>query len=316
MKAKFFLNALVFVFSTALFMSSCSEAENENQIEEDNNLTNFKIHITDAPVDDISVEAVFVSFSEVVIDGESYPLENTKTVEVSTLVDGKSELIFDQDIKASAKSNIELVLNLNDDAQGNSPGCYVLTKDGIKHNLATENLTVLNIDLDATQSENESMLFDLDLRKAIVYNKEDSSDKFDFNSDLNSSVRVVSNNNIKLEGKLVDELNIADDKVIIYAYTKGGFQKETEINMTASTDVMFKNAVGSAMVSDEGYFSLNHLTPGHYELKIVSYTESPSGELRANAFLNPGLTAALDFFNLSLDTNTQMNLTVALKVMI
>ena len=116
-------------------MTSCSKNEEEatNMNGETYNTT-FKL--TDAPIDNANVEAVFVTVAEVKVDGRSLEGFNKTTLELSSLVNGKTSTLGNLDLQAGSYSNLELVLDYNTDAAGNTPGCYVATANGEKDKLA------------------------------------------------------------------------------------------------------------------------------------------------------------------------------------
>lgn len=297
-------------------VSSCSDDENLN--ENAGTESGLKLRLTDAPVDDGMVEATFVSFTAVKLDGKTYPLNGTQTVKVSALTEGKTEILFDEMVEAGSYSNLSLVLDYEMDETGNRPGCYVLTTDGKKHDLqlsaSQSNEIVLSLeDGEMSEMTDNEFIVDFDLRKAIRYEQDASmEDRYNFHSELNSSLRLVENGNYaKLEGRINDNAGMGDDKLIVYAYAKGTFNASEETRVQSRTDVMFESAVSSCEADENGYFSLHFLEKGEYDLKIVSYKMSNEGQAEAVAFLETGLIGGINLLGLTINSDTFINLTIA-----
>lgn len=302
---------LALIVLCTIIIASCSEDDtidpggNSGDVQGE-----FTLSMTDAPSDDADIEAVFVTVAAVELDGTMYPLDQPETVEISALTDGQSEVIFDSDIDARTYSNIALVLNYEADVAGNYPGCYVQTTDGAKHDLnATSSMSgkliVKNSQMTLDEGGTLTATVDLDLRKAIKYSGE-ADDRYDFRSDMTVATRFVADQHYMINGRLEDDLGLTGDKVIVYAYAKGTFDKETE---SGDMNDMFVNAVTSTEVDADGYFALHFLEEGEYEIKAVSY-EQEDNQYEAKAYLMVSSSIFADIGVLNLESNMSLDLLV------
>lgn len=98
---------------------------------------NFEI--TDAPIDDASVEGVFVTITAIKVDGETYDgFSGKQTINLTNYQEGNTKVLGMGELDAQSYSEITLVLDYEMDAMGDAPGCYVATVDGMKHDLAVQ----------------------------------------------------------------------------------------------------------------------------------------------------------------------------------
>lgn len=306
-----FTRRLTILLMTAIFVIGCTD---DDKVEVDSQSEGrLQVSITDAPVDDLNVEAVFITVAAIELDNEIYPLESPKTIEISSLINGKTELLLDEEVQAKSYNKVALVLDYNTNSTGSSPGCYVLTEDGLKHNLnstqgASAKLTMSNSTLDVIANNTNVAVIDFDLRKALKFNESNSMDKYDFSTNLSKSLRLVSSNHVTLKGTVKDDLGYAEGKVIVYAYDKGTFNQHTEL--MNDNEVQFKSAIASTEVKSDGTFELHFLEKGEYEIQLVNYIEEDSGKLKTHSLLNTSLTSMVDLPILNLESNTEVNLLV------
>ena len=104
----------------------------------------MSVAITDAPSDDANIEGTFVTVSEIKVDGKTMDGFTKQTIEISAYQEGNAKLLFDDEVEASSYNSITMVIDYETDASGNTPGCFVLTKDNMKHNLATSSQSKVN----------------------------------------------------------------------------------------------------------------------------------------------------------------------------
>ena len=157
----------VSVFLTAMFVFvSCSKNNDGDNMEAESYDTTFKI--TDAPIDNANVEAVFVTISDVKVDGTSLEGFSKTTIDLAALVNGQTETLGNLNLKAGSYTNIELELDYATDATGNAPGCYVKTVDGEKDQLeASANTINVNDTFEVFAAATNEIIIDFDLRKTI-----------------------------------------------------------------------------------------------------------------------------------------------------
>jgi hypothetical protein len=87
--------------------------------------------MTDAPIDNANVEAVFVTVSDIMVDGTSLEGFSRTTFDLSALVDGKTETLGKLKLEADSYSDIQLELGYATDAEGEYELVFVsYTRDG------------------------------------------------------------------------------------------------------------------------------------------------------------------------------------------
>lgn len=309
-KINFNIRLAVMLFAI-IFLASCDD-DKEMEIDSQSK-SQLKIEMTDAPSDDPNVEAVVVTVVAIDLDGEVYTLPEPMSVEVSALTEGKVETVFDGEVAANSYNNISLIIDYDTDDNGQVPGCYVQTTDGVKHDLkasatASSKLVVKESNMTLEEGTSTAAVVDLDLRKCIKYDDGNTNDNYNFSTNLTSATRIVTaNNTVKIEGQVNDELGYADDKVIVYVYEEGTFEANTE---TADDNNQFMSAVTSTEVKSDGTFSVNFLEEGNYEIKLVNYEKQDDDKLVAKSYLNASLTGSLDLSLITIDTDTNISILV------
>lgn len=240
--------------------------------------------ITDAPSDDASVKGVVVTIAELKIDGKSVEGFQKQTVDLKAYNEGNTKLLGNTTLQSGTRGNITMVLDLDSDANGNAPGCYVLTQDNTKHKLQSTGTGLLELAINKqwtvrTELENKVVL-DFDIRKAIT-RSENTGSQYSFVAaeDLRSSVRVVTRENAgMIRGSFESNENVESEKVVVYAYKKGTFNAATE-TQSGENQIQFRNAVTSAEVkasiTGETY-TLAFLESGEYELHFIGYNVNES----------------------------------------
>lgn len=263
------LNKIVPAFILGFFLlTSCNK-------DEDGKGTG-SFYITDAPIDDANVEAVFVTVADLKVDGESVEGFSKQTIELSAYQNGKTEQLHTGEFEANSYSELTLVLDYDNAEDGSSPGTYVLTSNGEKKALSNSSSGMgeftSTMDLELTDGDNKKMVMDFDLRKAISY-KEGSSSEFELvaSSQSETVVRTVDQDkSSRVEGKANDKSQFGvEGQVVAYLYKKGEFDKSSE----TSGDLMFKNAVTSTMVQENGDYTLAFVEEGEYELHFANYED-------------------------------------------
>ncbi len=270
-----------------------------------------RIEITDAPIDDASVEGAFVTITEVKLDGQSVEGFNKTTIDLMAYQNGDTKLLSDTDVEAKSYSEITLVLDYDEDAQGNSPGCYVMDDEGKKQKLESSSNEVKSQgNFQVVTDQTTNLVLDFDLRKSVTRSDDGPDDQYDFvtAAELQSAVRLVQKDEAGMvEGTCQD--NVSDsDKIVVYAYAKGTYS-DAEKEGQGSSDIEFANAVTSAEVQSNGSFNLNFLEEGDYELKFISYKdEDNDGQMEIQGSLEFSLLAGLDLNTVSVTSNSSVSL--------
>lgn len=244
-----------------------------------------EFEITDAPSDDAQINGVFVTVADVLVDGQSIAgFSGKQTINLKAYQEGTTQLLGSAELAARSYSNLTLVLDLDEDAHGNAPGCYVRTVDNQKYKLASSASGKLEIALNkvwtVTNNAKTRVVMDIDLRKAIRYSSEpEVRYTFAGMNDLRSSVRVVTRDRTAtIQGTYEGDVSSESEPVIVYAYKKGTFNASAE-TQAGEGGVMFRNAVNSANVKAgvlANTYTLAFMEEGEYELVFAAYSKDNS----------------------------------------
>ena len=254
-----------------------------------------EFEITDAPIDDASVKSVIVTITDVKVDGQSISGFSKQTIDLKAWQDGNTKLLGSAHMAARTYSKVTLVLDLDTDANGNSPGCYVLSQDNAKYKL--KSTTSGKTDVTISQSwkvakdATTKIVMDFDLRKSIRYS-DDPAIRYSFVSDdnLNAAVRVVAKDRSgTIKGSYSENSSVNADKIVVYAYKKGTFNATTETQPQGADGIQFKNAVASAQIKESitgKVYTIAFLPEGEYELHFAAYAQnSTTGKVTFEAML-------------------------------
>ena len=278
---------LLLTLATFVAMTGC-ESDNPDAMGE------LQVSVTDAPVDDTNVEGVFVTVTEVKVNGKAATgFSGKQTIDLLAYQNGNTQLLSMGDVEAKSYSEITLVLDLETDANGDSPGCYVKTLDGTRHDLATSTASTLEVSakglIEVMENTRTDAVIDFDLRKSIAYAGSGNAYTFASDSELGSALRLVAAGKTgSIKGTYTGS-TVGAEKVVVYAYKKGEFNKETEMQAQGSSGIQFKNAVSSALVSGNAY-TLAFLEPGEYEVCFATYEDAnQDGKMEFAGFLQGSL---------------------------
>jgi hypothetical protein len=288
--------------------------------ESDASSSNVSFEITDAPFDDVNVQGVFVTVAAIKVDGKTIDNFSGKTtIDLAAYQRGQTKVLGNTNLQTGTYSNITLVLDNAADQNGTTPGCYVLTKSGEKKALAaTSGITeiVLNGAVKAAANQNSTAVMDFDLRKTIVYDGA-SNYKFVTSSELTKGVRIVQKAETGvIKGATTNNSATASDKIVVYAYKKGTFNKSTEMQGQGSSSVEFSNAVTSGVVTN-GSYELHFLESGDYELHFVSYKDKNSdGKQEIQGEFTASILGNLNLSALSVSANATVTADITLSAIL
>lgn len=307
MKFERMLYSLVFVSLVSIFVS-CSDEDGGTDQESEGTAV---IELTDSPVDDPNVSAAFVTVSEVKIDGQTVEGFNKTTVDLLAYQNGSTKVLAEAMTEAKSYSDITLVLDGQTDVSGNAPGCYVLTTDGTKHALinATKQVKV-DYDFEVEENQRQNFVVDFDLRKAIKRTG-NTNDMYDFVSDseLRAALRVTNKTEANTITGTCGNLSFQSmDKIVVYAYKKGTYNRSTEVSAQGSSQLRFKNAVSSAALDASGDFELHFLEDGEYELQFAAYEADSKGEMKLKGTLIIDVLSGIDLAAIDLSTSSTVSL--------
>jgi hypothetical protein len=317
MKTKILLLALATFVS--LLTIQCSEDDSGTQTS-----GQLSVKITDAPSDDANIQATFVTVAAVKVNGHSVEGFQKQTIKISDLQSGKTQVLFAGNIQADTYSNISLVLDYEKDASGSAPGCYVLDKTNVKHNLSASSSTSGEITLSksfvVTSSGSTNLVIDFDLRKSIVYNENStaaSKYKFVTDAELKNSLRVVlQEKSGEIKGKASNYMS-SNGELIVYAYHKSEFNAAIETQAQGSSNILFAKAVTSSKVNTDGTYQLSFLDEGQYEILVVSYGQySSGGQLNFKGLVTASsIISGLQMNSVSISGNASVELNFNISVL-
>lgn len=309
--------AFLFLVSATMF-TSCSKDDDGLSVK-----GTAQFEITDAPIDDASIQGAFVTVTAVKVDGETISnFSGKQTIDLMAYQNGNTKALGLAELDAGTYSNIALVLDYEQDVDGNSPGCYILTDDGTRHSLgnntnASNEIVISNKDFTVEEDGATKVVLDFDLRKSVTYESQSSSsDKYEFvtQSELRAAVRVVAEAETgQVSGNCQDNLDLAD-RIVVYAYAKGTYNKDTEMSGQGASNITFKNAVTSAVIDAQGNYTLAFLEEGDYELHFFAYEqpadESKPSELRGELSIELLTSLGLDLNSIRVDANAAISINV------
>jgi len=283
---------------------------------------NVQFEITDGPADDAAIKGAFVTIAQVKVDGKEISgFTGRQTIDLMAYQNGNTKALGLAELDARTYNDLTLVLDFEKDAAGNSPGCYVLTTGNVKHNLQASSETMSEIKVNTgsfkvEESATAIVVLDFDVRKAIHYENTPSvNDQYDFvtKDELRTSLRMaVKSKTGKVQGTCNDNLGLTNH-IVVYAYKKGTFNKNTEITGQGESQIEFKNAVTSTAVDAQGNYTLSFLEEGDYELHFFGYEDSNSdGKMEMLGELELAIAGGLgiDLSSISITANSSVSVSV------
>ncbi|MGM0619987.1 MAG: DUF4382 domain-containing protein [Bacteroidota bacterium] len=315
MKKRKLLFPAIFIILFSTIVIGCSD-ENDVSNETKGQLS---VKITDAPSDDANIQGTFVTVSDVKIDGQSVEGFTKQTIEISAYQQGNAKLLISDEVEAKSYNSISLVLDYESDESGNAPGCYVLTDDSKKHDLAAESQAQSEITFqkpfNVDANSQTSLVVDFDLRKAVTRNNESSSDsdyKFVTSTEITGAFRVVNEENSgEVHGKVNSSI-ATEGEQYVFIYKKGDFNASAETQGEGASNVLFANAVTSAKVESDGSYKLSFLEEGDYEVHLASY-EKNEGKSNFKTLLEANSTISgllLNDLSVSAESSVELNISI------
>jgi hypothetical protein len=236
-----------------------------------------------------------VTVADIKVDGQSLSGFTKQTIDLKAYYDGNTKALGGAMMDARTYSNVVLVLDLDADAQGATPGCYVLGQDNVKYKLKSNSAgkmdLIINQSWKAVKDSETKIVMDFDLRKSIRYS-DDANIKYSFVSDANlqEAVRLTAKEKSgTIKGTYQENSSVDADKIIVYAYKKGTFNAAAETEAQGSDGIYFKNAVTSAEVKEGltgNVFTVAFLPEGEYELHFAAYSKNAAnGRMSFDAML-------------------------------
>ena len=268
MKTKFLS---ILMIGVALFVGACNE-DNESS------KGKISVSITDAPIDDANVEAVYISINSVEVNGPDGwvtldEFDEPEKIDLLSYQDGNAYFLTEETINTGTYTEVRLILDIQE-RNGNvlaNPGCYIEYKDG-----SVQPLFVPSGGQSGYKAKGEftiadggvtAVTLDFDVRKAVV--EAGNSGKFI----LKPTVRLVEDADVAMIRGTFDDEDADYTSVVVFAYENGTFT-EAEIAAPADEDVRFPNAVTSDAVEADGSFTLAFMNAGTYDLFFAAFDEN------------------------------------------
>ena len=317
LKNIFSQSMMVLIF--ALTFSACEETAVEPN---ETKTGQASFEITDGPIDDKNVESAFVTIAEIKIDGKTYEGFNGKqTIDLLAYQNGNTKALGLGELEVGTYSEISLVLDYETSMNGEAPGCYVLTTDGVKHELSAAAMgskeLVLNNTMTVKEDTETRIVFDFDLRKAITYTQNSSSQsdfQFVTDAELENSVRMLNKEQTgQVKGQASKQMSSMNygDKVVAYIYKKGTFDIDVESKGQGQSQIEFLNAETSAVLDANGNYTLAFLEEGDYEIHFISYEDTNNdGQLEIKGSVDISSNSTIDFNNISVNAGASLSLDV------
>lgn len=310
-----FLKYVGITMGTAVLLFSCSDDNENGGNNPEGETYNTTYKITDAPVDNAEIEAVFVTVSDIKVDGTSLEGFNKTTFDLSALVNGQTKTLGNLDMEAGTYSNLELVLDYDSDMEGNAPGCYVEMADGTRDKIKSTSQTINITDsFEVFATNTNEIVIDFDLRKTIKEEQGTLESDFDFvtASELSAGIRTVNKEATGEINGTVNDSQDTSDKIVVYAYEKGAYNAEVETQGQGESSVRFANAVTSAEVGGiNNAYKLSFLATGEYELIFVSYAKE-GNQFYFDSTLEVESTTGLDLGALEVTSALQLSANVTI----
>lgn len=301
------LNLLSLLSFAFLFTWTSCDDDDDNVLPERDS-GELRIEITDAPVDDPLIEAVYVTISDLKINGASFPEFTKKTINLLDLQDGKTELLGITGIEVGEYEEISLVV----DGASSELVTYVEDVNGEIHGILQESVVLdKSYDFEIVKDSVLQLVVDFDLRKALNRTS-DSLNLYQFVEEgaLVEALRVVNKNEAgEINGEVSNPGN--SDQVIAFIYEKGEFAEGAETSLNADS-LRFANAVTSATVHSDGGFLFPYLNPGEYELHFASYAVDESNQLEFEGLLETDVSGGFDILDIEIEPNTETTINLSL----
>ena len=278
------------------------------------------VKMTDAPIDNANVEGAFVTITEVKIDGQAVEGFEKQTIDLTAYQQGDAKLMASDQMEVGAYENVSFVLDYEQDVSGNTPGCYIMTEDDVKHTLQAQSQSqsemMINDGFDVESATDNNLVIDFDLRKSIKGENE-SHGQSDFafvtHSEMENSFRAVKESNCgTVEGNASNQSS-TEGEMVVYAYKKGEFDSESETQGQGQSNMMFANAVTSAKVKSDGSYTLAFLEEGEYEIHVANYEENNQGNMEFQGMVEASSNTSgflLGGFMVESNASIQLNLTL------
>ena len=245
------------------------------------------VNVTDAPINPENIEGVFLSISEVhaitgddqdeemeeaegMDEGDDADADENRVIvtfdepvffDLMSYQNGATYLLGDGMIEAGTYSGLRFIISGRNDS-------YVLFKDGTQEPLnipsGTSSGYKVNGSFEVGANSTTAIVADIDLSKALVLIGQGEYK-------LRPTGRVITQAATgTITGTVTGAVN-ENEIIIVYAY-KAGTYLDSEADVPSEGETRFQNAVNSALVAEDGTYTLAFMPPGEYELIVATYS--------------------------------------------
>lgn len=291
------------------FLFTWTSCDDDDNVLPERDTGELKIEITDAPVDDPMIQAVYITVSDLKVNGASFPEFSKKKINLLELQDGKTETLGLTGIEVGSYDEISLVL----EGKPAEAATYVEDVHGDVHALLEEPVTLTkSFEFDVEKDSTINLVIDFDLRKAFSRTS-DSLNLYEFSGTeiLADALRIVDKDEAgELNGQVSNRGN--SDQVIAFLYEKGEFDESTETEVNADS-LRFANAVTSTVVHSDGNYIFAYLNPGEYELHFASFAENADeDQVVFEGLLETDVSGGFDILDISIEADTETTINLSL----
>ena len=248
--------------------------------------------ITDAPVDNAEVKSVFLTISEIRLDGESIEGLMPTTVDLLAYQNGDALDMGSYTIDANSYSQVELILDFEDNASRTGRGAYLETHDGEIHPLSlSSNKLTFSHKVVVEGNNASSVIFDVDLRKSITAETKSNGEVsygLVSKEEMETAIRILDPETSSVVKGRYTATYGNDDIIVAYIYRSGQFDPSIELSGQGDNQILFSKAVNSTSCSSNGEFELHFIEKGYYEVYFASYSRSSDGKVRFEGMYSTG----------------------------
>lgn len=261
-----------------LFIFSCKRQDSTGTLD---------LRMTNTLLLDDSVQGVYITISDLYVDGEAFRTEELPRV--VNLLDLEQDTFFMMGVSsvlAKMHTHIRLVVDNAETPDGNSPGSYVQWHSGAKYPLSasTETEFIASNAFTVPLDGSNTVSIEINLRKAI---QKDSLGNYRWRSAdvLRHSFRSFSLRNAGLvKGTCTIPPTLQNAKIVLHGYLKGSYLGAQELSPDEQ-GLTFPNALVSTTVNADGSYVLGYIPESQLVLLIARY-EKVNGEWVFQSFLS------------------------------
>lgn len=267
------------------------------------------VAITDAAVDAENISSVNLSVSEVRATSNNetstiVTFDSPKEFNLMAYQNGETYFLGEGDLEVGTYTDIRFIISGPTDS-------YIEFEDGSTEALEIPSGTTsgykVNGTFEVAANTTSDIVADVDLRKALVLTGEGSYM-------LRPTARLVEVDGTgSIEGTVQGEMDAANTYVV-YAYSEGTFTDSEEAE-PASGSTRYEGSVNSAIVAEDGSYTLAFMEEGEYEIIVASYANTDEDEdLEFQGSVSSSLMIDGALFNLvSVSSNTTVDMNILLN---